>query len=82
MTEQTIIHHVSTLYNIAPDRILTRSRYQPGCEARQLAMYLMRKQGMTLTSIGNVFGQHHATVSHAVKVIETRLEMNQMLVEV
>ena len=41
--------------------------------ARQVSMYLMRKQiGLSLASIGERYGRDHTTVLHAVRAIEAR----------
>jgi chromosomal replication initiator protein len=41
--------------------------------ARQVAMYLLRKQiGLAFAAIGERYGRDHTTVLHAVRAIEAR----------
>ena len=41
--------------------------------ARQVSMYLMRKQiGLSFAAIGERYGRDHTTVLHAVRAIEAR----------
>jgi chromosomal replication initiator protein len=44
-------------------------------EARQMAMYLIRKlTNLSLPDIGNEFAKDHTTVLHAIRKVETALK--------
>ena len=74
-----IINQAASRYNLTAFDLKKRTRYQPTAEARQYAMYMLRKQGYKLQQIADWFGMHHSSVSHACKVIALRLEMDQLL---
>lgn len=81
-TPDFIIRNVAKKYGVTPRDIKSKTRKQPIAEARQLAMYNIRKESnLSLNEIGRMFGgKDHATVMHAIRVIKTRVELNQLLV--
>jgi len=74
----------SRKYGVTVADIMTRTRFQPICEARQYAMYLMyehdtdtEKPKLNGKFIALNFLMDHATVYHACKVMKIRIEHNQ-----
>jgi chromosomal replication initiator protein len=71
------VERVETLVSEALDvpgaALLSSQRNARLVFARQVSMYLMRKQiGLSLASIGERYGRDHTTVLHAVRAIEAR----------
>ena len=74
------ITEASKIYNVAEDEIVSKKRTKYIVEARQFAMWKIRNlSDLSYKLIGNSFNRNHATVIHACKVINTRLEMKQLL---
>ena len=74
-TPSLIVSQVCKFYNI--DEIVLRGsqRNKGTADARQVAMYLIRKlTNLSLPDIGNQFSRDHTTVLHAVKKIESDLK--------
>jgi chromosomal replication initiator protein len=64
---------VTEALDIASAALLSTQRNARLVFARQVSMYLMRKQvGLSLASIGERYGRDHTTVLHAVRAIEAR----------
>ena len=73
-TPGLIISEVGRYYNIAEDIIRGPQKNKGTAEARQTAMYLVRKMtNLSLPDIGKEFSRDHTTVIHAVKKVETAL---------
>ncbi len=75
------VERVETLVSEALDvpgaALLSSQRNARLVFARQVSMYLMRKQiGLSLASIGERYGRDHTTVLHAVRAIEARRSCN------
>jgi len=72
-TPELIISKTAACYGVSADDVKSSSRAKATTQARQVAMYLMRKFiNMSLVEIGACFGNRdHATVIHAIKKIET-----------
>ena len=74
-TPSLIISQVCKFYNV--DEIVLRGslRNKGTSEARQVAMYLVRKlTNLSLPDIGHEFSRDHTTVLHAINKIETDLK--------
>ena len=73
-TPALIISEVCQFYSIE-ERVLRGTQKSKGItEARQLAMYLIRKiTSLSTTDIGKEFGKNHTTVLHAIKSVEEKL---------
>ena len=70
-------------YGLKPEVIKGRSRLLKICESRYYAMYLLRKRtDLTLDEIGKMLNRDHSTALYGVRVIEDRISVNQMLVEI
>ncbi|MEO6026117.1 MAG: chromosomal replication initiator protein DnaA [Candidatus Binatia bacterium] len=64
---------VSEALAIARATLVSGQRSGPVVFARQVSMYLMRKQiGLSFAAIGERYGRDHTTVLHAVRAIEAR----------
>ncbi len=72
---EIIIHHICKYYNIDEDTIRGKSQNHEVANARQIAMYLIRRMTkMTLTDIGRAFGgKDHATVLYSLNKVEKQI---------
>ena len=74
-TPSLIISEVCQFYSI--DEVVLRGtrKDKTTAEARQVAMYLIRKlTNLSLPDIGKEFGKDHTTVLHATRKIESMLQ--------
>lgn len=62
------------------ETLKTKDRHQEFVIKRQLCMFCMRKQGITLYKIGDTFNKNHATVVYAVSKIKTAIETKDKLI--
>ena len=69
-----IINRVAEEKGVSAPLMRNRSRCKrPVAEARQLAMYLTHVAvGMTMSSVGDVFGRDRTTIRHACACVEDR----------
>ena len=73
-TPSLIIAETARYHNISEDVIRGTQRNKGSAEARQIAMYLIRKlTNLSLPDIGKEFSRDHTTVIHAVKKVETAM---------
>ena len=73
-TPSLIISEVARFHNITEDVIRGTQRNKGSAEARQIAMYLIRKMtNLSLPDIGKEFSRDHSTVIHAVRKVETAM---------
>ena len=74
-----IISHTAKFFSIRDNVIRSKSRKKEIVEARQVAMYLIRKIiGKTLSEIGNHFGgKDHTTVINSIKKVEAKIDTNK-----
>lgn len=64
---------VSAALDVAGPALVSSQRSARLVFARQVSMYLLRKQvGLSLAAIGERYGRDHTTVLHAVRAIEAR----------
>ena len=70
-----IIKNVCSFYNIKPTQIKSAKRSAYLVRARQIAMYLLKKElNLSLVEIGNILGgRDHTTVMHGLGKIESFL---------
>ncbi len=81
LKELSIIDNISKLYKVSVKDIKSRNKHRKIVEARQVIMYLLRtKLKYKSKKVGLIFKRDHATVLHAVKVIENRIELGQLLI--
>ena len=73
-TPKLIISETGRFYNIDEDTLRGTLKNKGTAEARQIAMYLIRKMtNLSLPDIGREFNRDHSTVIHAVRKVETAL---------
>ena len=78
MTFEYIAETVADYYNMPTDLIYGKSRKREISDARQLVMYLAKKEAqMSSTSIGAKLDRTHATVLHACIQIEQRMSIEK-----
>ncbi|MBQ1264278.1 MAG: chromosomal replication initiator protein DnaA, partial [Oscillospiraceae bacterium] len=69
-----IIAEVCRFYSLSEDILRSTQRNRNTSEARQVAMYLIRKNlNLSLPEIGREFGRDHTTVMHALSKVEQLL---------
>lgn len=73
-----LIKNVCAFYKVKPAQIRNQKRNASLVRARQVAMYLLKKElGLTYVEIGNLLGgRDHTTIIHGVEKIETLLLKN------
>ena len=74
-TPSLIISQVCKFYSVDEEKIRGTMRNRGISEARQVAMYLIRKlTNLSLPDIGGQFAKDHTTVIHAIKKVEQSLK--------
>ncbi len=72
---QLIINEVGRFYSIDPSVLRGPQKTKSTAEARQIAMYLIRKMTTFSTpDIAKEFGKNHTTVLYSIRRVETELE--------
>ena len=78
LTFESIAETVADFYNLPTDVLYGKSRKREISDARQLVMYLAKKEAMmSSTSIGAKLDRTHATVLHACIQIEQRMSIEK-----
>ena len=78
VTFESIAETVADFYNLPTELIYGKSRKREISDARQLVMYLAKKEAqMSSTSIGAKLDRTHATVLHACTQIEQRMSIEK-----
>ena len=78
VTFESIAETVADFYNLPTDLIYGKSRKREISDARQLVMYLAKKEAqMSSPSIGAKLDRTHATVLHACTQIEQRMSIEK-----
>ena len=73
-TPELIISEVSRFYSLEPSVLRGSQKTRGTAEARQIAMYLIRKMTtLSLPDIAKEFGKNHTTVMHAIRNVEEKL---------
>ena len=73
---QAVIQAASEVFEIGPKDLLGHSRIHDIAHARQAAVYAMRqlRAGMSTGMIGRLFDRDRATVIHAERVTQERID--------
>lgn len=80
LTIESIQERVASLYKISRGDITGKCRLKTIAQPRQVAMYLSRQlTEQSYPAIGQAFNKNHATVLHACKTVESRLQSNSEL---
>jgi chromosomal replication initiator protein len=76
-----VITEVSREFEVSPEDIKSKKRIESITFARQVSMYIMREiTDMSLPEIVQQFnGRDHSTVHHAIKKIEDKININNIL---
>jgi chromosomal replication initiator protein len=78
VTFESIAETVADFYNLPTELIYGKSRKREISDARQLVMYLAKKEAqMSSPSIGAKLDRTHATVLHACVQIEQRMSIEK-----
>jgi chromosomal replication initiator protein len=74
VTPEHIIEETASFFGMSPHELRGAGRGRALVHARQTAMYLCRElTGLTLVSIGTIFGRDHTTVMHAIYRTQARI---------
>jgi len=74
-TPSLIISHVCKFYSIDESVLRGTLKNKGTAEARQVAIYLIRKlTNLSTPDIGKEFGKDHSTILHSIKKVETALK--------
>ncbi len=75
-TPNLIISQVCSFYSVDEQTLRGTLRNKGTAEARQVAIYLIRKMtNLSTTDIGKELGKDHSTVLHSIKKVETALKI-------
>ncbi|HNW71166.1 MAG TPA: helix-turn-helix domain-containing protein [Bacteroidales bacterium] len=77
MTSGSIISRVCRHYHITEDEIKQKTRRREIVEPRSVAMYKLRKLGLSWASVGKAFGKDHATAMWACRQVENFLQIDR-----
>jgi len=74
-TQSAIISSISHVLKIPLKVLVSKDRKRDVVEARQIAMYFLRKNhNLPYTAIGRMFRRDHATVIHACRQVKNLLD--------
>ncbi len=77
-----IIEKIADFYNISPEEIIGKGKTKNVANARQMAIYLIRKlTGQTLEDIGKTIGRDHSTVLYSIRKMEESLAADPRLAD-
>ena len=82
-TPESIIDYISKYFGIEPDVLQGQGRGRDITNARQIAMYLIRRMtNLSLKDIGKAFGNRdHSTVMHSLDKVETQMRSDPAFAE-
>lgn len=79
-TNETIISEVASYFNVSEEDILGSCRMKNIANARQVAIYLIRKLTKdSFPSIGNFFDKKHSTIIYSYETMQEQLKINNIL---
>ena len=83
ITSDTIIKEICRYFRLEEDQITGQSRNRDCVNARQIAMYLIRRMtNLSLTEIGDPFsGRDHTTVLHSIEQVEKKMKQDVAFAE-
>ncbi|MBA2226654.1 MAG: helix-turn-helix domain-containing protein [Thermogemmata sp.] len=76
---EQVLRQVSAVFGVSQQELLSSSRLSRILLPRQLAMYLLRQAGWSLPRLAQAFRRDHATVLHACRKVEQRLNTDASL---
>ena len=72
-----------TNFQIAESKIIKKGRGKEQIVfARQVAMYLATRKGISDSEVGRYFGKDHGTISHAAVVVSNRMDTDQKIKQI
>jgi len=71
-----IVAAAAALWGVKPELIVHRTRAAVVVDPRMAVMWLLRREGWTLTEIAAAMRRHHGSVHHAVLRVERRCEVD------
>lgn len=87
LSEEQVIDIISKATGIDIFELLyKKSRKRELVDSRQIAMYFLRKyvkskktrnEPISYQAVGRIFKKHHATIMHAVEVVESMIDTNK-----
>lgn len=69
---------VSKHLSVSIEDMKSKSRKREYVTARQFSISFMRKQGQTLTSIGNYFNMDHSSVMHNLRALQDLIDTDKI----
>ncbi len=79
---ELIIERIADFYNITPEDISGKGKTRNVANARQMAIYLIRKlTSQTLEDIGKLIGRDHSTVLYSIRKMEESLASDPKLAD-
>ncbi len=83
ITSDSIIKEICRYFRLEEDQITGQSRNRDCVNARQIAMYLIRRMtNLSLTEIGEPFsGRDHTTVLHSIEQVEKKMKRDTSFAE-
>ncbi len=79
---ELIIDKIADFYNISPEEISGKGKTRNVANARQMAIYLIRKlTSQTLEDIGKLIGRDHSTVLYSIRKMEESLASDPKLAD-
>ncbi len=76
-TPEEIKRRVCKVFGIPEHELLTRTRREEVVVPRQVAMAIMYRRKMRISTIGREFNRHHATVVYANKAVQNMIDTNE-----
>lgn len=82
-TPEAIIDYIAKYFDLDTDSLQGQSRGRDVTNARQIAMYLIRRMNnMSLKDIGKAFNRDHSTVMHSLEKVENQMRSDPAFAEV
>lgn len=78
--KRNIIDGVCREYQVTESELFGNRRYQPVAEARQMAMWILRRRALfSVREIGRIFNRTHPTACYSIGLINARLKFDKQL---
>ncbi|MCS7021171.1 MAG: DnaA/Hda family protein [Gemmataceae bacterium] len=76
---ERVLQQICQVFGLSRRELLSSSRLGRILLPRQLAIYLLRQAGWSLPQLAQAFGRHHATILHACRQMQQRLQQDTAL---
>ncbi len=75
---QMLINRVCESFNVSEKELMSKRRFRPFVEARNVCMYILHKHyNLSSTAAGKIFNKDHCTVLYACKSIEGFMQFDE-----